>query len=133
MISDYLTADIGSNFPETGFQFSRPPQPVASLASPCEALGVLQVHDDGDEATVYIMGATHSHFGCYEEGLRSEEKEKKISTDVIAFLKSLLADRVVVWCALGGVVGGWRVLDPGEQPPRSSRLARKFVWSREVV
>ena len=96
MISEHLTADIGRQFPEKGFQLSQSSQPVASLASPCEALGSLEIHDDGDEATVYITGATHSHFGCYEECLSNEEKERRISSDVMGFLKALLADRVVV-------------------------------------
>ena len=133
MIQEHLIAGLKSAFPEKTFRFSQPPEPVASLPSPCKALGGLEICDDGHEATVYLTEATHSHFGCYEDQLSIGQKEERISCDVIAFLKALFADRVVVWCFAGGIAGGWRVLQPGEALPKRSHVRRQFVWSRELI
>ena len=91
----------------------------------------MEICDDGDEATVYF-NATHGHFSCYDEKLSTEQREQQITDDVIKFLESLLKDRVVVWQMLGGMAGGWRVLQPGEEPPTPSRARRQFLWSREI-
>jgi hypothetical protein len=133
MIQEHLIVGLKSAFPEKGFRYSQPPKPVASLPSPCEALGMLEVTDDGHEATVYLTGATHSHFGCYEDQLSASQKEAQISSDLITFLKALFADRVVVWCLAGGLAGGWRVLAPGELLPKRSHVRKQFVWSRELT
>jgi hypothetical protein len=103
------------------------------LPSPCEALGTLEISDDGHEATVYLTEATHSHFGCYEDQLSTAQKEAQISSDVITFLKALFADRVVVWYIAGGLAGGWRVLGLGKVLPKRSHVRRQFVWSRELT
>jgi hypothetical protein len=72
----------------------------------------MDICDDGDEATVYFT-ATHGHFSCDEEKLSIEQREQQITDDVITFLDSLFKDRVVIWQVLGGLAGGWRVLQPG--------------------
>lgn len=133
MIQEHLVVGLKSAFPEKAFRFSQPPEPVASLPSPCEALGTLEISDDGDEATVYLTAATHSHFGCYDDLFSAAQKEAQISSDVITFLKALFADRVVVWCLAGGLAGGWRVLGVGEPLPKRSHVRRQFVWSRELT
>lgn len=111
--------------------FGEPPQPTVSLQSPCQALGAMEICDDGDEATVYFT-ATHGHFGCYDESLSVEQREQQITDDVIEFLDSLFSDRVVVWQLLGGLAGGWRVLPPGEAVPSPSLVRRQFLWTREL-
>jgi hypothetical protein len=125
MIHDYLVPAIQKTFPDKPFVFAKPPHPVASLRSPCTQLGELQICDDGDEATVYITEATHGHFGCYDECLRTEAKEQQIAEDVIAFLSALFADRVVVWrIAHGRVAGGWKRLGPDDPLPKPSLIGR---------
>ena len=133
MIRDHLISQLKERFPSVAFFFDEPPKPVASLQSPCSALGELQIHDDGDEATVYFVNATHGHFGCDDETLDSEQREKQIAEDVIGFLDCLFEDRVVIWRALGGVAGGWRVLQPDESAPAPSALRKQFLWSRALI
>jgi hypothetical protein len=132
MIQEHLIAGLKSTFPEKAFEYSHPPHPVASLQSPCEELGRLEISDDGYEATVYLTGATHGHFGCFDDQLSEAQKEAEISSDVIFFLRALFADRVVVWRFAGGLAGGWRVLQADEQLPKTSHLRKGFVWSREL-
>ena len=136
MIRDYLLPAIKERFPHEPFSFDQPPKPIASLRSPCEALGGIEICDDGDEVTVYFVnathGATHGHFGCYDEKLTEEQKEKEIASDVLEFLEALLKDRVVVWRFLGGMAGGWRVLPPEKQSPKPSFTKQQFLWSKEI-
>jgi hypothetical protein len=132
MIRDHLAPAIKERFPDAPFSFDQSPKPIASLRSPCEALGGVEICDDGDEATIYLVNATNGHFGCYDEKLTEEQKEKQIASDVIDFLEALLKDRVVIWRFLGGMTGGWRVLRPGEQAPKPSISKQQFLWSREI-
>jgi hypothetical protein len=132
MIRDYLIPAIKERFPNVVFSFDEPPKPIASLRSPCEALGGVEISDDGDEATVYLTNATHGHFSCYDDKLTGEQKEQEIASDVVGFLEALLSDRVVVWRVLGGMAGGWRVL-ADEPVPGPSLLRRQFLWSKEIA
>jgi hypothetical protein len=131
MIADHLIRELKQRFPDVAFTFDESPNPVASLQSPCQALGQMDICDDGDEATVYFT-ATHGHFSCDDETLSVEQRERQITDDVIAFLDSLFKDRVVVWKVLGGLAGGWRVLQPGEDAPTPSVARRQFLWTREI-
>jgi hypothetical protein len=132
MIQEQLIGALKRAFPEKAFVYSSSPESVASLPSPCEALGTLQISDDGYEATVYITGATHGHFGCYDDNLSEEQKAAEISSNVVSFLKALFTDRVVIWRLPGGIAG-WRVLKPDEQLPKPSHIRKQFVWSRELT
>lgn len=131
MIRDHLIRALEQRFPESPFAFDEPPNPIASLQSPCQSLGRMDICDDGDEVTVYFK-ATHGHFGCVDESLSVAQREQEIAGDVIRFLDALFSDRVVVWQVLGGLAGGWRVLQPGEDVPSPSVARRQFLWTREI-
>jgi hypothetical protein len=131
MIRDRLIRELKQRFPDQAFEFDESPESDASLQSPCRALGRMDLCDDGDEVTVYFT-ATHGHFSCDDETLSVERREQKIVNDVMSFLDSLFKDRVVVWKAFGGLAGGWRVLQPGEDPPTPSLVRRQFLWTREI-
>jgi hypothetical protein len=132
MIRDYLVTAIKERFPNVPFTFAESPKPIASLRSPCEPLGGVEICDDGDEITVYFVNATHGHFSCYDEKLDEEEKAKQITSDVIEFLEALLKDRVLIWRFFGGMAGGWRVLSSDEMVPGPSLAKQQFLWSREI-
>ncbi len=78
MIQEHLIAGLKNAFPDKGFQYSNPPDPVATLPSPCAAFGTLAISDDGDEAMVYLGGATHGHFGCDDEQLSEAQKRLRL-------------------------------------------------------
>lgn len=133
MIQQYLVSAIKEHFPNVPFSFDEAPKPIALLHSPCKGLGNLEICDDGEEATVYLTQATHGHFGCYDDLLTEEQKAIEITKEVVAFIKALLNDRVVIWVFLGGMAGGWRVLDSDETAPGPSVLRRQFLWSKEII
>ncbi len=132
MIRDHLVPAIRARFPNVPFSFGEPPKPIVSLPSPCAALGGLQICDDGDETTVYLLNATHGHFGCDDEKLAEDQQHERIAADVLQFLEALLCDRVVVWRFLGGMAGGWRVLACEEPVPGPSIVRQQFLWSKAI-
>ena len=131
MIRDFLIPAIKERFPSASFSFDESPKPIASLLSPCEALGSVEICDEGFEVVVYL-NVTHGHFGCYDETLTEEGKEKQITHDVIKFLEALFEDRVVIWRFLGGVAGGWSRLRPNQQTPKPSMVRKQFLWTKEI-
>jgi hypothetical protein len=132
MIRDHLVPALKQQFPQQPFIFSAHPAPIATIEAPCVEIGPLSICDDGDEVTIYIDHATHSHFGCYDENLTEEEKEKKIAEEVIEFLSALFVDRVVVFRIFRGWAGGWRMLKPEEKSPRRSFIWQQFLWSKPL-
>jgi hypothetical protein len=133
MICEVLVPAIKERFSDIPFFFDEPPKPVASLRSPCKALGGVEICDDGDEATVYLTNATHGHFTCDDEGLTEEQREQRIVSKVIEFLEALLKDRIVVWRFLGGIAGGWRLFRADEPVPKPSMARQQFLWSKEIA
>jgi hypothetical protein len=131
MIRDYLVPALKDRFPERAFVFGEPPAPEATIVFPYPEIGPVEICDDGDEVTVFIGRVTHGHFGCYEESLSEDEKQKKIVADVTEFLAALFEDRVVLLRIFRGWSGGWRLLKPHEHPKRSW-FWEQFLWSRPL-
>jgi hypothetical protein len=129
MIRDYLVPALKREFAGWEIDFDLPPQPVAAFAATQEKLGRLIIYDDGDEATVTVEHLTHGHFGCYQENLSPEEKEKIIAEDVVGFLKELFTDKVLLYSAVTGGMSGWFRLNRKEGPVELSRDCRWFLWS----
>lgn len=129
MLSEHLTRTFRETFPELPFVFAEPPNPVATLEGPCEEMSPLQIFDDGDEATIWLGTITHSHFGNYEEGITEDWRHQYIAEEVVEFVRDLIANRIVGMSSLGGRVGGWRRLEPGDPLPGSSPLKSQYLWS----
>ncbi len=131
MIREYLVPALREKLADQPFSFSDDLQLLARLESPCSEVGELLIADDGDEATVSVTKISHRHFGCYDD-LTEHRKDQQIARDVTDFVADLVADRVVMWRAFGGVIGGTRRLTPGEALPCSSSFREQFVWSRRL-
>jgi hypothetical protein len=132
MISEYLVPVLKSRYADKAFVFSNPPDPIATLVAPCNAIGRLEIEDDDHEITVYISEITHAHFGCYDESLTKAEKEKEISEDVIRFIDALFSDRVVLHKSLNGLIGGWKILTEDAIPESSTLLCDRYLWTRKL-
>lgn len=130
MIRDYLTPALKARFPKIPFEFGSDGL-VATAPIPCREIGPLAISEEGDEVIIFIDRATHGHFGCHDEDFTIEQKERKITEDVLEFLESLFSDRVVVQRIGQGFAGGWKVLEPGQMPKRSW-IWQQFLWSRPV-
>lgn len=132
MIRTHLELALSKRFPSYPFEIHEGHAPFATLDAPCAGIGRLELCDDGDEVTLYLTELTHGHFGCAEEALSTEEKEAAIASDVVEFLDALFADRIVTYRAIGGLVGGWRLLNEGEDLPPPSKFRSQYVWTHPI-
>lgn len=84
-----------------------PPHPIIRIALPCSPNDTLEIVDDGDEATVIFGAYTHSHFGCYVDGLSQDQCHLEIAKNLIEFVTDVVSDRVLIWKSIDGRSGGW--------------------------
>ena len=89
MIRNYLEPALRERFPERSFKFLKDNDPFATLETPWPPLGRLEISDDDDEVTVYLTEVAHGHFGCYDDNLSLDQKERRIAQDVVDFLSAL--------------------------------------------
>jgi len=132
MIFDYLIPKLRDQIPNRDLRVEMSPE--ARVVFPCvhPEVGDIEIHDDGDELTVYAGNFTHVHFSNYDEKLSKEQKAEQIAEDVVAFLNNLFADQVVLWGSHNGG-GGW---SKREEPDKLSFLSnifpahkKQYVWS----
>lgn len=134
MIRTYLEPALRERFPEKPFVFHEAPNPFATFEAPCAEIGRLELCDDGDEVTVYLTELSHGHFACYDDdNPTTEEREQRIAASVVDFLAALFADRVVAYRAIGGLAGGWSVLEEGKSLPLPSKVRSQYVWSGPIT
>jgi hypothetical protein len=130
MIHDRLIPALKREFAGREIAFDTPPQPIAIFPAAQPAVGRVMVYDDGDEATVLIENITHGHFNAYDEKLSEARRAEIITEDVIAFLRALFSDRVLLFTSPDNHVGGWTRLDLKDGPVELSLSYRYFLWSR---
>jgi hypothetical protein len=130
MIRDRLIPALKREFAGWEITFDEPPQPIAVFAAAQRAVGRVIIYDDGDEATVLIEKVTHSHFNPYDEKLSEEQRDERVTEDVIDFLKALFSDRVLLYSSPDNRRGGWTRLDSKHGPVELSPDLRYFLWSR---
>jgi hypothetical protein len=130
MIRDRLIPELKREF--AGWEIDLSPQPPAIAAFPAsqKAVGRVLIYDDGDEATVVIENVTHGHFNPYDEGLSDGEREKIIVEDVVAFLKALFSDQILLHCSGTRGFGGWTRLDLVDEPIQLSPKLSYYLWSK---
>jgi hypothetical protein len=97
MIRDCLIPAIKDAFPDKRFAFSEPPDPIIQLPSGITDIGDLTVYDDCDEATVCITEITHLHVNPYDPSLTQDEIDQRVTDEVLAFLRSLFSDHVLLY------------------------------------
>ena len=97
MIRDRLIPAVQEAFPDKPFLFSSPPDPIIRLPSGLAEIGDLAIYDDGEEATVCITEITHGHFNPYDASLSQDQVDEKVTEDVLAFLRDLFSDRVLLY------------------------------------
>lgn len=137
MILERLVVLLTDKYPNRGMKLEpghvRPDdRPDIFFPAAHAHVGDLVIADEGDEATVFVGRITHGHFGCYEEGLRPEDRERWVADQVADFVSALFEDRVLLWSALGA--GGWEVRNDIVVDAPASWLGIRswFVWSRPL-
>jgi hypothetical protein len=131
MIRDRLIPALKREFADRGIQFGTPPQAIAIFPAVQSDVGSVLIFDEGDEARVLIEKISHGHFNPYDEKLSESQRDEIVTEDVIEFLRALFSDRVLLFCASDGRVGGWVRMDLSHDGPiELSRGRRYFFWSR---
>ena len=96
------------------------------------AVGSVEVHDDGEELTVYAGNFSHLHFSNYDESLSKEQAAECIADDVLAFLTKLFADKIVMWGSHGGR-GGCYEREGKPSSIFSFKRGQEYVWSGPIA
>jgi hypothetical protein len=129
MIRDRLIPAVREAFPDKPFLFSSPPDPIIRLPSGLAGIGDLLICDHGEEATVYITEITHGHFNPYDASLTQDQVDQKVTEDVVAFLRDLFSDRVLLYRTPSRGMGGWHVFSGVPNEVALVQGREYFVWS----
>ncbi len=129
MIRDRLIPALKEAFPDKPFLFSSPPDPISRLPSGFAEIGDLAIYDDGMEATVCITEITHGHFNPYDVSLSQDQVDQKVAEYVIAFLRDLFSDRVLLYRTPTRGMGGWCVFEDAPKEDAFVEGREYFVWS----
>jgi hypothetical protein len=131
MISELLKNELNARLPEIHAHFNASDGSIV-LPGSSDAVGDISIIAGSKELTVCIGNITHCHFENYLPDISEPERSNAIVDDVIEFLDSLLADRVLIWRS--GQGGGLRVLDEGETPDvRSDAGTQFYLWSGPIA
>jgi hypothetical protein len=131
MIRDYLIPEVYNAFSGWEMQVNPESNPIVTFPAVQKEVGRLYIHDDGDEATVYVEKISHGHFNCYGgEALSVQERERAIAEDVTHFLQSLFSDRILLFTSADKRLGGWATLDNGNGPAQLAAGRIYYLWSK---
>jgi hypothetical protein len=129
VIAQTLLAALRTHFPYRELLLGTPPNPVIIIPAQHPAVGNISIWDDADEVTLEIGDITHGHFGVYNTP-GAEELAQAVTEQVIAFLDTLFADRVLLWKARSGGGAGWHVLDAAHAfTYQLAASLQCFLWS----
>jgi len=129
MLTPLLKERFGDRLQVERGRLSLPTEPALVIRAAHPDVGDVVISDNGDEVILSIGSISHEHFNPYDPALSKEAAAAWLADRVATFLDHLLADRVLMWMALRGTAGEWRVVkEPPRRAPRSL-LRRWFVWS----
>ena len=129
MIRDLLIPAIKEAFPDKPFVFGSPPEPIAKLPSEVAEIGDLLIYDDDEEATVSVSEITHSHFNPYDQSLTRDQIDRRVTDEVIEFLRALFSDRVLLYRTPSRSMGGFSVLSDSPDEEKIVKGREYFLWS----
>jgi hypothetical protein len=130
-LSDMTKEAVRREFPDLRVSFGEPPDPIVTIAPMHPDFGTIEVIDEEVELTVNCGNFTHGHLSNYDEGISTDERDKRIVASLVTFLSDVFADRVEFWGSHRGG-GGCRLR--GSQG-RVSRLViggATFTWSGPI-
>lgn len=130
MLSDHLISEIRKSFSGWEMQVDPEKNPIVSFPAAQKEVGAVLIHNDGDEATVFVEKISHGHFNCYNETRSQEEREMIIAEDVVGFLRALFSDRVLLFTSPDNRIGGWSRLDHGDGPVQLGANRKYYLWSK---
>jgi hypothetical protein len=125
MIFDHLIPKLEEHFPNRGLRVETSPEARAVFSAMHPEVGNVEIHEDGNEIIIYLGNFTHVHLANYDENLSKEQKSEKLAEDVVANLKNLFADQIILW---GSHRGGGGCRERGE-PSIFKTHKKEYVWS----
>jgi hypothetical protein len=128
MLLDRIRTELAERLPGLAVQVESSGEPFITISAPSPLLGALEIHDDGDEATVYAGDLTHGHHNPYDPTLSTEARESWIAESVADFVEAAVEDRVLFWATADRRSGGWLRLEY-EQVPVTAPGVVMTVWS----
>ena len=122
MIATVLIPQLQARFPDRALRISDDSPPIATFPAINSEVGDIEIHDDGDEVTLYLVNFSHGHFGNYEDHLPLAVRQQKIVDAVVDTLDRIFTEKIEF--STGRWSGGWG--------PRGSCRGDVFVWSGRV-
>jgi hypothetical protein len=130
MIRDRLIPEIRVAFAGREMIVNPTGNPVVRFPAVQHETGDALIYDDGDEATVCVEHISHGHFNTYDDTLSQEQRDAIVTEDVIAFLRALFSDQVLLHVSPERHSGGWKRLDLCAGPIELMPEHRYYLWSR---
>jgi hypothetical protein len=93
--------------------------------------GDIKVYEDDGELTVCFGRFTHTHFGCYRQGVSQDDAYEEITSDVIDTLRKVFGGELLFFGDHMGA-GGYEPATP--EPTREDWFAdlERFAWPKSA-
>ncbi len=131
VLKDALLAELTRRFGDA-FHPGDDPHTVAIFPAAHPEVGDVIVRDEGDEAIVFLGDITHEHFSSDVDAEFDTARAEEVARDVADFLSELFADRILLWQAFFGWIGGYRLLPAVDRSRYLERWARCCRWSGPI-
>ena len=130
MIRDQLIPELQKVFARREFIVNPAGNPIIRFPGIQAEVGDVTIHDDGNEATIFVEHISHRHVRAYNDTLSIEQRDNIITEDEIEFLQELFSDRILLFTTPGNRIGGWMNLDEIDGPVPIIGERSYFLWSK---
>ena len=136
LITRYLMPELHAQFPESGLEPGRDPEPVAVFPFEHEDVGDVEIWDEGTSVSLAIGDLAKGDFGPYGPGYTDDERARRITEEVLSFLERLFNDEVLIWATCGDYegrpTGGWEPIRGGLSLSNKRKNIQRFLWSGPI-
>ncbi len=136
LITSLLLPELYSQFPESGMEPGRDPEPIAVFPFEHEDVGDVEIWDEGNSIALAIGDLARGDFGPFGTGYSAEENARRIVEDVLSFLERLFEDKVLIWATgddyEGRPMGGWEPIRGGLSLSKKRADILTFLWSGPI-
>lgn len=136
LIASLLLPELFAQFPESGLEPGRDPEPVAVFPFDSEYVGDVEIWDEGNSVALAIGDLARGDFGPYEGGYTPSENAQRVVEEVVSFLERLFDDQVLIWSTDddydGRPMGGWEPIRGGLSLSRKRAHILTYLWSGPI-
>ena len=127
-LGDAAKAAVRENFPDIQARYDELPAPIVTIQPTHPDFGAIEILDADQEITVTCGNFTHVHLDNYDEGISTQERERRIVARLVSFLADVFSDRMEFWGSHRGM-GGCRARGSQGAVSRALVGTTAFVWS----